>query len=613
MSEYVTLTLVDQEKTYKFHTLKGKNLWETVQLSGGQIPGVCGGRGTCGKCKLKIEGERGPVKAEELKHLLPDEIKLGYCLACLHHITGPLTVYLEPGDREVKPGIRKSPIILARDFKPQLNVESISFFIPGLEKEAPIPMLTRIQKALPNCSIRILPPTLNKLNYLDRAGRPAIELFAVVYDQNEVRHITDKQKELFGLAIDLGSTTLFTALANLNQGETVAVRAMNNMQRVYGEDIISRISYCQDHHDGYKDLHQILVNNINSMIEAMLHEIVLCPQSIYKIVVVGNPVMLHFLLGLEVRGFAQSPYTGLFKGQFNMKAGEAGLQAHPLAELILLPQVGSFVGSDLVGSLVYLAEAMDEHSRFLFIDMGTNCEILLYNKGKMLAASAAAGPAFEGGAISCGMRMGPGAIERVTLENHTLIFNVLGEDKPRGLSGSAVIDLCACLLRNGTLEENGNITSDAHLDHDIKTTGAGNCIILVAGEEEQGPLFFTQEDVRQVQLAKAAIRTGIEMLLEQEGLSYKDLHQVFMAGTFGSYMDPQNTIAIGLLPPVPVDMIKNVGNSAAAGAMMALLSEEKRTQAVKIEEKVSHVELSLQRNFQEKYLAYLNFYNPVTE
>jgi len=584
-------------------SFKGKNLWDVIALGGMEPGGSCGGRGTCGKCKVKVEGEISPLSESEKQLLLPEEIKKGQRLACHCSVNGPATVYLDFADYNIK---TKSKIYRHPELTKNTNIEYRKIFIPGIERYNPVPILERLKKALPDYSLELSVVNLNGLSILDRVGRPSLELYALVFDHRVVKFVGRHKERVLGVALDLGTTSLFGALIDLQTGETVALSSKNNMQRVYGDDVISRISYCQENKDGLEKLHTILINNINSMMEDMLTDAGVSRQNVFQFSIVGNPVMLHLLLGLSPRGFGSVPFVGVFSDELVYKASYLGLYANQAAEVIILPQIGGFVGADTVACLLTILPRPNDN--YLLIDIGTNGEIVLHSHGKMWAASAAAGPAFEGGKITCGVRAGIGAIDRVFI-NHTneLNYNVIGEGPVRGLCGSAIIDLTACLVLQGLVDGGGRITPRANEAFKIREGANGQEIVIIGKDNKDLGIVFKQDDIRQVQLAKSAIRTAVDMLLQEAKIEYEDIDTLYLAGAFGNYMNSDNAIAIGLIPPLPKEKIINIGNAAGQGAVYALLSADKRKQAGELAQNINYIELANLEEFNDKFIANLNF------
>lgn len=601
MAEQVLFKAIGPDQKQKnVWAVHGQSLREALVLAGLDPGGTCGGRGTCGKCKVRIEGQIEPMGPEERNKLLPEEIKAGERLSCFCRVKDPITVRVDYSETiPALKAITGRSDLAARE----KQVENRRVFIPGLDKQNPVPLLERIKVALPNLVMRIPPANFNELAALDRMGRPVLELHALIFEGREVRCLSRDKQNAYGVALDLGTTSLQGIMVDLNQGETTALTSHTNLQRVYGQDIISRISYCLENQEGLDNLHRILINGINSILEELAEQSGTQLDKVFSYTVVGNPIMLHFLLNSSVNGFGSAPYCGLFLSDYQTTAGALGFKASPEASVLLLPQIGGFAGSDLLAGLLTIQGLSD--LRFLYLDIGTNGEIAVGNRGRICAATAAAGPAFEGGSITCGMRAVSGAIDRVSLSDGQLGFHVLGEAQARGWCGSGIIDLLGCLLEGGFIDRQGTFTAQAEEKLNMRPGIKGWEFIL--NNPGQSEVVFNQEDVRQVQLAKSAISTAIDILLKEAGLVYRDLDVVFLAGAFGSYIDPLPAMAIGLLPPVDSRLVRNIGNAAAEGAVRTLLSASCRHNALMLSQKVKYVELASQAGFQDMFLKNLNF------
>ncbi len=606
MKEQVKIRVINSDgKEHVLWTFLGKRLWDSLADNGLDIGGICAGNGDCGKCKVRVEGETNPISNGERVHLLPEEIRAGFRLACYCKVHAPLKVYIDNVSQELN--LKDKYPVSKHSSSGNSLIEFKQLFIPGIDKESPVSIHHRLKKALAAYSLELSIDNLAVLSRLDRTGRPALELNALVYPGDRIKYIGAKQAKAFGIALDIGTTTIFASLIDLQKREPAAMISRSNLQKTYGADIISRLSYCMKNDDGMKTLHQVLINSINICIEEMIDETGIDEQNIYAFSVAGNPVMLHFFLGLSPAGFAAVPYVGVFNDEISYPAWQLGLKSAREADCFILPQIGGFVGADTIAALLSIPES-DDHT-YLLIDIGTNGEVVLSNKGLMWAASAAAGPAFEGGGISCGIRAGQGAIDRVYLdEDGRFQFNVLGSNLPRGLCGSAIIDLMACLLEKGLINSNGIICSD-----DLNQSGEngvhGDEIVLLS-EKDTGnglKIFINQEDIRQIQLAKAAIRSAIDILLDEAGIKYQELDYIYMAGSFGNYINPVSALRIGMLPPVPTAVIKNAGNAAGQGAAEVLLSSSAWERAKILKNRVKHIELAERTGFQELFLSRLNF------
>lgn len=581
--------------------LPGKSLWEVLTEAGFDPGGTCGGRGTCGKCRIKAEGHITPMDETEQKWLLPDEINRGERVACRCSLLGSVEVSLLDEMYHPKPslapGLKTGPgrVVYRR------------VLVPGLDPLDPVPIYQRLKAALAIDDLMQPVETLQELSRMDRPGRPSLEINALILD-GKIWRVSRQCPRAYGLALDVGSTSLWAGLIDLANGEIMAVSSQPNMQRIYGADIVARVSYCLEHPNGADELHQVLINNINAMIEDLLTSAAASAEDIYETVVVGNPVMIHFFLGLPTAGFASHPYQGLFVDEIKVSPAAVNLQVNSSGNIIVLPQVGGFVGADTVSCLLNIPEW--DKSRFVLIDIGTNGEVVVGNHGQLYATSAAAGPALEGGHIRCGMRAAEGAIDRITFdEENGWSFRVIGGGYPRGICGSGVIDLTAALLKTGWIDQYGTITNKGQ-DNNVEVHPGSDGAELVLRNLDANwpaPVVFSQEDIRQVQVAKAALRCAVDMLMEKAGLTLVDIQQVYLAGAFGNFLDPANLVTLGLIPPVKLDTIRPLGNGAASGAVMALVSLSKRQEASRIQGCINYIELANLDDFQSRFLDQMNF------
>ncbi len=604
MAEQSKVKIITAEGEPSFYwTLPGKTLQQVLEMAGFESGGSCGGQKNCGKCKVRAEGGISLLDEKEQQLLMPEEIRNGVRLACYCWVIDEATIYLDlmaPEHTVEKKLTRYRPV------QPKHSgVEYRSFFIPGQQAELSVPLLDRMQMALPEFEFELTPENLNELQKIDRPGRPTLELHALLLNQR-VHHVEKEKKAILGLALDLGTTSLFASLLDLQSGQVLTTASQSNMQRIYGQDMITRLAYAQKHKDGALSLHKIMINNVNAMIDNMVVQIGQTSEQIFKISAVGNPVMLHFFLGLATDGFYAAPFSGVFSSALQIPAAWLQLQVNPRASLVIPPQLGGFVGADMTACLLTMQNALQ--STFLLCDIGTNSEIAVGSSGRIWTSSAAAGPALEGGALQCGMRAGAGAIERFSFDNDRLTYQVIGNTTPKGICGSGAIDLLAILWENDCINQEGTFTARAEELFSCRSGTWGQEIILLdQADTGAASLIFTQEDIRQLQLAKGAIRTAIDILMKQARLVPSDLEYIYIAGAFGSYLDAYNLLKIGLLPPVKRERIKNIGNAAAEGAMITLIGNDGMAVAQQIKNKVHPVDLANQPDFQKEFLGNLNF------
>lgn len=604
MSELVRIEIAyDDKHSMSIWSYPGQNLWEALAVNGLVMSAPCGGKKACGKCKTRVLGPLLPPDEAERYLLLPEEIKAGIRLACHLPVIEGLKVYLLEQPFTAAAAAMPQPV-------PGTVVEPLvrhkKIYLPGLDRHNPVSIQERLQNALPGLGLNLSVANLNELHSLDRAERPVLELNALITAKQGLIYAGRSRQSVYGLALDAGTTSLVGTLLDLESGQIMATSTMPNMQRVYGDNVVSRLEYCSNHDDGLLTLHQVIINNANTLITSLAQQCNILPDQVFQLVMVGNPVMTHLFLGLNPGGLAGVPFTGIITDAFSCRAVELGLLAHRDAQLTIPPQGRGFIGSDALAGLLTLPDPRP--LPYLYLDIGTNSEVILADKKGMWAASAAAGPAFEGAGIRCGMRAVHGAIDHFFWDDGQLVYHVLGNEAPRGMCGSALIDLLAWLLEKELMAGNGNIieTTDQVL---IRLGSQGKEMVIVpADKSQQGiPVVLSQEDVRSLQLAKSAIRAAIEILLKESGIKPEDLKAVFLAGAFGNYLNPENAIKAGILPSIKPDVVYNLGNAAGRGAVQYLLHAPARQQMKDIKQGLNCVELADHPDFQGLFLRYLDF------
>ncbi|NSW84012.1 MAG: DUF4445 domain-containing protein [Syntrophothermus sp.] len=583
---------VGSHQAEEIWTLPGQLLWDILESRGHHVKGECGGRGTCGHCWVRVEGEVSPPGPEESRFMLEQGVSPGFRLACHCRVLGPAQVYLS--SMELSPFLKAEGRALGFEIAPE--VKRISGAVPPRTEEGTETLWERLAQAFPESHLCLTFDNWNRLS--TEVSRGEVSLNGVAIGPCLVEVTASSTPRVLGVAVDIGTTSLYAALVDLEDGRRLSVVTRGNPQKTYGADVISRVSRATEDRGGLTRLNEVLVAAVNSMIDELTSFHGVSPADVYQVVAVGNPVMLHLFAGLDVRGFGGAPFVGVFRHSWSETASTFGIRIHPRGQVRILPQVGGFVGADVVAGLLTL----DLHGRetFLYLDIGTNGEMVLYHKGEWWACSAAAGPAFEGGNISSGMRAEPGAVDRVWVQEDKIQFNVLGEGPPLGFCGSGLIDLVAAMLELGWLNQNGTLSP-------IQGGHQGSFVLNESAAPELRRVGINQNDIRQLQLAKAAIRTGVDIMLERAGLSVSDLGRVYLAGTFGQYLRPASILRLGLLPPVRPESIIGIGNAAAEGAIMALLSREKQKEADRLARSIRYLELASQPDFQEVFLRSLDF------
>jgi uncharacterized 2Fe-2S/4Fe-4S cluster protein (DUF4445 family) len=415
----------------------------------------------------------------------------------------------------------------------------------------------------------------------------------------------DTRDESYGVAFDLGTTTVVGTLMNLRTGMAEAVRSTLNGQAPFGADVISRISHGMQGDEAKAELREAIQRTMNTVLQELYDAAGVARERVYETVVVGNATMLHLLLGIDATPISMMPFTPAFREPLYLAAREVGLDIHPGGYVQTLPVIGAYVGADIVAGVIATGLAREEKLR-VFVDVGTNGEIVLGSVKRVLCTAAPAGPAFEGSQIRCGMRATEGAIEGVTLSDHIELQVIGGDIAPKGICGSGLVDTVAQLRLVGLLDAGGKMRSreevPEHPLSDRLITIEGVRAFLLAEN-----VYLSQRDVRELQFGKGSIATGIKVLMDVMGVTVADLDEVLLGGSFGSYLNPESAKIIGLVPPVDVDRILSVGNTAGEGAKMSLLSFRERQIAFELPEKIEYVELSGRSDFNDSFISVLQF------
>jgi uncharacterized 2Fe-2S/4Fe-4S cluster protein (DUF4445 family) len=599
MAEPVRVVVYEKgQESRAVWAVPGQTVWDVLASGGWETGGYCGGRGTCGKCQVKVTGDVSAPAVDEADLLDARGVSSEYRLACRCRLHGAAEVYIEGTKRWVA-ALGQSASSTTGEFSPRVRSRKIQ--VSRFQPQQPADLRERVQQAVGGYDLNLTTSNWDMLTALDQGEE--LELYAITIGPRLVSLSPKPDVPVLGAILDLGTTTLFTEVFDLSRGISLSSASAYNPQRAYGADVLARISYALERPTGLSRLHTVLIEAVNRMLGEMSVKGGWDVEDIYELVVVGNPVMLHLLLGLEIRGFARSPFVGVFAGETEAEAGKLGIDIHTRGVISLLPQIGGFIGSDTVAGLL----ATDYHSQetFLFIDIGTNGEMVLHHQGQWWACSAAAGPAFEGGNLTRGMPAGSGAVDRVWVQDGQIGYNVLGTERAQGICGSGVVDLVAALLDLGWLDSSGLLVSDSGV-------GQGAEFVLVPAFQAVGgqSVAVTQDDIRQLQLAKGAMRAAVDIMLERAGLAARDLERVFLAGAFGNYLRPDSILRIGLLPYLDAGKIKPVGNAAAGGAVLALFSQSQWEEARSLAPSINYIELANEADFQEVFLRSLNFPEP---
>ena len=603
---------------------KGKNLLEVSRELGVDIESVCGGQKTCGKCKVRVqEGyfERHGIRStaenlsplvEEEKDLLSEaELSEGYRLACAADVLGDILLFVPEESRGGKQVVRKEVTLRKINLNPAVRTYSVKLEKPTLTD--PIGDCDRLTKALESQHLlRGLTARRPVLSAIPGAVREGDwEVTAAVWMGKEILRVAPgKSMPCYGLAVDIGTTTVAGYLCDLETGEVAAVHSLMNPQVTYGEDVMSRVTYIMTHDGGLAELHREVIDAVNEIVGKVCSRAGIAPEDILELCIVGNTVMHHLFLDISPVAVGVSPFVPAVQKAIDINASELGIGVNESANVHMLPIEAGFVGADNVGVLI--AEAPYEKDDIqLIIDIGTNGEILLGNRERILSASCATGPAFEGAHIKFGMRAAPGAVERVCIDPETRepeyrIISGGDDELARGICGSGIIDAIAEMFRTGIIEKNGTFNKSLDSPRLVQDGKSREYVIVPKQETAIGKnITITIGDVRAVQLAKSAIYGASKILMKRLGVEKID--RVVLAGAFGSYIDRAGAMMMGMFPDCPLENVVAVGNAAGDGARMALLDIDKRRQAEEQAHRVEYVELTLEKEFEREYVAAMHF------
>ena len=622
-------TIVFQPSGRRGEVPAGKTVLAAAQELGVGIEASCGGKGVCGKCRIIVEegrfeklglvsgafhvSERGET---EEKFFTEDELSRGYRLACLTQITGDLVVTVPEESRSVKQVILEKGKKRTFTINPAVKQYTIKLPAPTLEdarddRRRLLDVLEE-REGLSGLTVdypvlRTLPRTLRENDWLVTVS---------VWKGKEVIRVeSGEAPHSLGIAIDIGTTTLAAFLCDLVTGELLSKASRMNPEIGYGEDVLARISYAMANEDGGEKLQRAMQDAVSELAAQMTGEIGRTPSEVDEMVLVYNTAMHHFTLGLDSRYVGRSPFAPAASDALDIKARDLGILINPSANIHSLPIEAGFVGADNVAVLL-AEEPYNSESVKLIIDIGTNGEIDLGNKERLLSTSCATGPALEGAQIAFGMRAAPGAIERIEInpETYEPRYKVIGKDEwfpdisftgAQGICGSGIIDVVAELYRAGIISKAGRINTKLDTPR-VRKDDKGKAEYVLAWAPETAvhkDIVITQGDIRAVQLAKGAIYVGAKYLMEKYGIDHVD--EVILAGAFGSYINKKSAMALGMFPDCALEKVQAVGNAAGDGARIALLNVEKRKEAAKVAREVEFIETAVEPDFQTRFMEAL--------
>lgn len=599
------------------YVLEGTRLLEAAASVGLSLEQPCGGEGTCGKCRVRVIGEVCTPTMVDEAFFSPKELANGWRLACQAVVVGPAEIEVPETSL-----IDTRQIILTQTDSgrpmiadPAVQKQYVELTPPAIGDDRSD--VARLKAAFGSLKVapemlRLLPGELRQNNY--RGTVVSIDGNFAGFESG------DTSSQRYAVAVDLGTTTLAAELIDLNDGKKMAVASRTNPQISFGDDVLARIRFAREESTGASQMQQAVIEAISGMITELVDGQKVSRERIYEVFVSGNTTMQQIFLGFDIRPLGEAPFVMVTNEGVSTSAARLGLNVHPHAVVSTMPVIGGFVGGDTVSGI--LASGMlDEIGNILLIDIGTNGELALWANGRLMAASTAAGPAFEGARISQGMRGSIGAIERVLVDETRLHLNVIGNIPPVGICGTGIVDLAAELLRAGLLLPNGKLLGPDELPggllpdlaRRVTLIGSNPAFILASEVETEGnrPIVVTQRDFRELQLATGAIRAGIQLLLMHVGLEASDLEHIFIAGGFGNFIRRSNAQRIGLLPQeVDRHRILYRGNTSLMGARLGAISKSARAKAESIAELARHIDLSRLPNFADVYAESMIFPEP---
>lgn len=581
---------------------EGTTLFNAANWIGLAIESTCGGRGTCGKCKVQVLDGSVEITPADRRWFSEEQLAEGWRLACEAELYTDVACHVPQLMRAPK----AATMGVSRFVLLEPNVQKVHLELAEPALDDVRPDIERLRDALDVEGYGIV-TDLRTLRDLPVALRRAgYDVTAVLCGEHLVAvEPGDTTGTAYGVAVDVGTTTVVATLMDLSTGAAVAVSSNLNRQAPFGADVISRIARARMDEMAAVELQRTVVATIDGLLADVYRASGITSDQVYEMVVAGNATMLHLLLGVDAHAISVAPFIPAFREPLGLPANALGVDIHPEGRIQLLPSIGAYVGADIVAGIQATGLTREPELR-LFVDVGTNGEIVLGNVERVLASAAPAGPTFEGGHVKHGMRAADGAIESVVLDGAEIDLQVIGGAAPRGICGSGLIDAVAQLRLVGLLDASGRL-ADADevpehplVDRLVEIDGV-RAFRLADGIE------LTQRDIRELQSAKGAIATGIAALMEIMGVAADDLHQVLLAGSFGTYIDPQSARVIGLVPPVPTERITAAGNAAGEGAKMALLSFREREMAFDLLRRVEYVELSGRPGFNEAFIGSVGF------
>lgn len=583
----------------------GQTVLHAAIAGGVELLTLCGGNGWCEQCRVQlVSGSLSAPTGAETAAFDEEELRSGWRLACQARALSSLRIYVPPGSLTTSQRLQLEGQQVATVPDPVVEVADVTLEEPDLHDVRSD--ATRVLDALSAAGTPASQIALPLLESLSEQLRVQSWQARFVVRGQQLVALLPRPVPVLGLAIDIGTTKIAAYLLDLATAETLASVGAMNPQIPYGEDVISRIAYANTHGEGGRaQLRSLLVERINEMVGELCTQAGAQSKQIVEVVLVGNTCMHHLLSGLPVKQLGQAPYVAALTEALDVGARELGLAVAPGARAYLPPNIAGYVGADHVAMLL-ASEIWRASGTVLALDIGTNTEISLSYRGQLFCCSSASGPAFEGAHISAGMRAAPGAVERVQIRDGLIRVSTIGGQPAIGICGSGMLDVLGEMVQANVLDGRGMMNrTDPRVRH---VNGLDEFELLPASATGNGrALTINRKDVHEVQLAKGAIRGAVELLLSEAGVSVAAIDEIIVAGAFGTYLDPNSAMAIGMFPRLPLDRFRQIGNAAGTGARQILLSANLRGVAEKLARQVRYVELTTHPEFQARFLDALSF------
>ena len=573
--------------------LAGTTIFDAASWNGVAIDSTCGGHGTCKKCKVKVIAGHAPISSVDPRAFTIEELKNGWRLACRAETREDLTIEVPPLQTRPKAalvGVGRHVILRPAVQKRYVELDEATLTDQASDLERLLAAMDDIEPRVPLDIVRELGGTLRRANW----KVTAVLADDLLIDVEE----GDTSGSRHAIAFDLGTTTVVATLLDLETGQPKAVQSILNAQQPFGADVISRISAIMMDDGALEMLQRHAHETLQKLTDEVCAEGGVDPSEVYEVVVAGNQTMIQIALGIDPEPLSMAPFTVVARRMPEATAADFGVTVHRRAPAVMFPALGAYVGPDIVAGILATGITLDRRVR-LFIDVGTNSEIVLGSSAKTLATAAPAGPAFEAAQIRCGMRAADGAIEGVKIVEGEVELTVIGDVAPVGLCGSGLVDAVAELLGAGILDHSGRFVLGS--SERLGKIGEENVFYL------SDDVFLSQRDVRELQFAKASIATGWGILCRDLGVEPEEISQVLLGGSFGSYLSAASAVKIGLVPKLPLVRIISAGNVAGEGAKIAALSVTERAAANAILEEVEYVELSGRTDFNDLFIDQLSF------